>query len=168
MFSVKHASTECDADEIIEGLWVGSMPANKKFVEKLRDRGIDGIVSLQTNVDLLTLGFNWKQMLTLLKSVHINDIIRVQIPDFDEASLVQSIDRAITEIHSMISDRGKTAYLHCTAGINRSPTVAIAYLVDRQGFSLDQAWDFVHERRPVVPLRGALERWLQRRAKKKK
>ena len=56
---------------------------------------------------------------------------------------------------------GRTVYVHCSIGINRSPTVVIAWLVRHGGLSLDEAWQLVRERRPqVMPNHLALTAWL--------
>jgi protein-tyrosine phosphatase len=47
--------------------------------------------------------------------------------------------------------------------MNRSPTVAIAYLIEHGELDPKAAWDHVHAQRQVMPLRGALQAWLGRR-----
>jgi hypothetical protein len=46
---------------------------------------------------------------------------------------------------------GRAVYVHCAAGLGRSPTQVIAYLMTR-GFELEQAMDFVEARRPFIAL----------------
>jgi protein-tyrosine phosphatase len=52
---------------------------------------------------------------------------------------------------------GARLYLHCNAGMNRAPTVAIAYLHRHQGFAIGVARDYVKRRRPCVPYMTLLE-----------
>jgi protein-tyrosine phosphatase len=59
-------------------------------------------------------------------------------------------------------ERGLSTYVHCTAGVNRAPTVVIAYLMSL-GASLDAAWAEVRAARRVFPLRSALDRWARAR-----
>lgn len=40
--------------------------------------------------------------------------------------------------------------VHCLAGISRSPTICIAYLMYSQNLSLDQAYDLVKQRRRLI------------------
>ena len=41
-------------------------------------------------------------------------------------------------------------FLHCYAGVSRSPTVCIAYLMRAHQWSLSQAYDYVKSRRPHI------------------
>ena len=52
-------------------------------------------------------------------------------------------------------------YLHCTVGINRSPTVAIALLAGPLGMGYERAVEHVTERRRVVPEHDAIRAWLK-------
>ena len=126
--------------EILEGLWLGPMPSKLDFVKSLHDNaGVKAIVSLQTNIDLLTLGFEWPQMETLLRRGGITNAVRVPILDFDEHSLVHLLDEAIDAVHQLRDVQGLSTYVHCTAGVNRAPTVMIGYLIAHHGLDLDEA-----------------------------
>ncbi|HWD65615.1 MAG TPA: dual specificity protein phosphatase family protein [Solirubrobacteraceae bacterium] len=65
-------------------------------------------------------------------------------------------------------DAGKTVYLHCRAGWQRSAALAAAILTDRDGRALDQAMAQVQTRKPSAdPLphqRDDLERWWKARS----
>ena len=86
---------------------------------------------------------------------------RVIITDFDDRSLLDGLDEAVGAVNDMISS-GHATYLHCTAGVNRSPTTAIAWLVRHGGLPLDAAWDQVTSRRRCMPNRKVLQEWLAR------
>jgi protein-tyrosine phosphatase len=136
------------------------MPVSVDFVRQLnRDQGITGVVSVQTDEDLLNWGFDWPQMERLLRRGGIEASRRVPIVDFSEGALANGLPEAVAAV-AALRRAGHPTYVHCTAGINRSPTVAIGYLVAHEGFPLDQAWHWLHQRRAVMPLRQALERWL--------
>jgi protein-tyrosine phosphatase len=51
---------------------------------------------------------------------------------------------------------GERVYLHCNAGLNRAPTVAVAYLHRHHGLSLEDACAVVKAQRPCVPYMRAL------------
>lgn len=45
---------------------------------------------------------------------------------------------------------GENVLLHCLAGISRSPTLAIAYIMRSQGLDYEEARKFVKSRRPSI------------------
>jgi protein-tyrosine phosphatase len=62
-----------------------------------------------------------------------------------------------------ILEAGETLYLHCTAGINRSPTVAAAYLYGCLHWPLERALEHVRGSRGCCPdadvIRRASRTW---------
>jgi protein-tyrosine phosphatase len=144
--------------EVAEGLWVGPCPDSPEKVLALRQRGINGLVSVQTDGDLGELGMSWALMWKFLMASGIS-CTRVPIQDFDDGALAKGLSQAVQAVHGLRGG-GRITYLHCTAGINRSPTVAIGYLHRHTGLALDIAWDHVVERRPSAPNRRALDQWL--------
>jgi protein-tyrosine phosphatase len=52
---------------------------------------------------------------------------RVPVRDFDAAELRSKLPECVRNLDGLLS-AGHLVYLHCTAGINRSPTVAMAFL----------------------------------------
>lgn len=155
-------TNDIDAAEVVEGLWVGSCPRSPEFVSALRDEiGATGLLSLQTDEDLRNLGLSWSLMWGFLMRQGIA-VKRVAIEDFDDKALAAGLPEAVEALHELRS-AGHVTYVHCTAGLNRSPTVVIAYLIEHGGLEASEAWDLVHERRQVMPLRKALDRWLRKR-----
>ena len=151
-----------DADLVAEGLWVGAYPGSPEAVASLVDEmGVTALVSLQTDGDLRGLGLSWDLVWRFLMGRGLK-VARVPIEDFDEAALSRGIDDAVAAVHGYRRG-GHVTYLHCTAGLNRSPTVAIAYLVEHEGMALEAAWSQVLERRRAMPLRRSLESWTKKR-----
>lgn len=143
--------------EVGDGLWVGPCPDSPERIKVLRTQGVTGLVNVQTDNDLASLGMGWPLLWRFLMGQGIASQ-RHPIEDFDDLALVRGLPGAVAVVAEM-RESGRVTYLHCTAGINRSPTVAIAYLVQHHGYSLDAAWDQVTGRRDTVPNRAALERW---------
>ncbi len=148
-------------NEVADGLWVGPCPRSPEFIQDLREvHGLTGLVNLQTDADLESLGMAWPLMWRFLMATGISSQ-RVIIVDFDDRSLITHLDAAVEAVQEMVAAGHKT-YLHCTAGVNRSPTTAIAWLVRHGGMSLDDAWQQVTSRRTSAPNRKVLEDWLAR------
>ena len=71
--------------------------------------------------------------------------------DFDADSLRVGLPKAVASMDKALRE-GHVVYCHCTAGMGRSPGVAIAYLYWCLNFeSLDQAYDFLTSKRPCGP-----------------
>ena len=156
-------SAELEIHEVDDGLWLGPCPATPEFIRSLRqDYGIGGMVSVQTDEDLGAMGLSWTFLWRFLMSQGVS-IERVPVVDFNDADLARNLETAAAAVASL-RDAGHVTYLHCTAGINRSPTVAIAYLVASRGMELDAAWEQVVSRRASVPSRKALDLWMARRS----
>ena len=49
-----------------------------------------------------------------------------------------------------VKERGGRVLVHCQAGISRSATICLAYLMHAQRVRLDEAFDFVKRRRQVI------------------
>lgn len=53
---------------------------------------------------------------------------------------------------------GNKVYVHCKLGHGRAPTIAAAYFIIKQGFTVDEALKFITEKRPEVhPLPSQIE-----------
>tara|TARA_B110000977_G_scaffold34511_1_gene46110 strand:+ start:1264 stop:1836 length:573 start_codon:yes stop_codon:yes gene_type:complete len=86
------------------------------------------------------------------------DILHVHKPfvDFNADSLREGLPTAVAAMDKALRD-GHKVYCHCTAGMGRSPGVAIAYLYWCLDFdSLDQAYDFLTTRRPCGPKKESI------------
>ena len=148
-------------NEVATNLWVGPCPASPELIHRLnRELGITGLVSVQTDGDIQSLGLSWPLLWRFLLSSQIN-VNRVPIEDFNDKALLAGLDAAVDAVNAMMT-AGHCTYLHCTAGVNRSPTVAIAWLVREQQMTLDDAWEQVVSRRRSAPNRPVLERWVER------
>ncbi len=145
---------------VADRLIVGPCPSSPELIAALRnDHGVDSLVSVQTDGDIENIGLSWPLLWRFLVSNAIATT-RVPIEDFDDRALLAGLDDAVAAVQEAHSG-GNTVYLHCTAGVNRSPTVAIAWLVRHQGMTLDAAWEQVTSRRPCDPNRKVLQRWTQ-------
>ena len=83
-------------------------------------------------------------------------ILRHPARDFDPNSLRNSLPAAVAAVDAVVRGGGR-AYVHCTAGLGRAPGVGIAYLYWCEGLgSLDEAYEYLTERRPCGPKREAV------------
>jgi hypothetical protein len=61
-------------------------------------------------------------------------------------------------------DSGGTVLVHCRKGISRSPALCIGFLMDKKGYSFDDALALVKSKRPQVVLNPAFEQQLKERS----
>lgn len=144
-----------DLSFIRPNLYIGSAPRSKAEVEELAAHNVTAVLSLQTDDDLTKDGLRWEQLGHWYSSTGI-DAWRVQIHDYSPEAVIAKLDEAVTSLRTLL-DQGHTVFLHCSAGVNRSPTIAIAYLVKAEGRSVNEALDLVTNARfNVQPYRQAL------------
>jgi protein-tyrosine phosphatase len=103
----------------------------------LQNWGVHAIVNMRIEWDDRLLGIDSERYLWL--------------PTIDgTASTVEQLARGAKFIHEQtLADR--PVYVHCAAGLGRSPTQVIAYLMTR-GMRQDEAIQFVQQRRPFITL----------------
>jgi len=140
---------------------VGSYPAGPEDYAHLKDAcGVRAVLSVQTDDDLkmwgLSPGAAWR--LAMASGLAVE---RVPIVDFREDALKAGLVGALGVLHALVEEEG-VVYLHCTAGVNRSPTLALAYLMLREGWSAAEALERGREARPQIDPYPAVLRWVER------
>lgn len=150
-------SSSFEFHEVYERLSVGPCPNTPERIRAIKQAGYTAVVSVQTDGDLTELGLSWPLLWKFLVGQGLS-CQRVPIRDFDLRALARGLDDAVAAVDELHRG-GHRVYLHCTAGVNRSPSVAIAWLMAHQRMELDAAWDLVTARRPSAPHRAAIEAW---------
>lgn len=85
-------------------------------------------------------------------------VIDVDDRDEEAGRLAAAWGDAFAFISGALEDHRSKVYVHCFAGISRSPTVCIAYLMKEKGMTLEEADRTVRNTRPQVgPNEGFLE-----------
>ena len=82
-----------------------------------------------------------------------HDIIKphycqVPINDIVSANILPYLPGATAFLHEQLTVRGHSVLVHCMAGVSRSVTVVLAYLIRYQNMSLDDAFQHVKQRHP--------------------
>ncbi|VDK69519.1 unnamed protein product [Litomosoides sigmodontis] len=75
--------------------------------------------------------------------------MRIPVNDTYQAKLLPHFEDAFKFLDK-VCERGSVALVHCLAGISRSPTLAIAYMMRRNNWTSEQAYRYVKERRPSI------------------
>lgn len=137
-------------DQILDNLFVGSCPMDAHDMESLHRSGITAVLNLQTDEDMNSRGVDQQGLEQARRQMGIKEV-RVPIRDFDFDHLRARLPEAVQELLSLLQ-AGHKVYVHCTAGMNRSPTVVIAYLHWALGWNLDLAASHVLGRHYCYPL----------------
>ncbi|KAL5965894.1 Dual specificity protein phosphatase 14 [Taenia solium] len=74
---------------------------------------------------------------------------QIPVEDIDYSNLRRHFDEVADRIDREARRGGKTV-VHCMAGISRSATMVLAYLVKHQGMSLYEAYEYVLSIRPCI------------------
>ncbi|KAM6895594.1 dual specificity protein phosphatase 16 [Xenentodon cancila] len=75
--------------------------------------------------------------------------LRVPVNDSFCEKILPWLDRSVEFIEKAKASNARVL-VHCLAGISRSATIAIAYIMKRMDMSLDEAYRFVKEKRPTI------------------
>ncbi len=143
---------------VIPLLAVGEYPTADDAAWLRHGVDVRGVVSLQDDVDLQRKGLC---AATLAQALAAHGIAwhRHPVGDGDLEAMDGALDAIVRCLDRHIA-AGERVYLHCNAGFNRAPTVAIAYLHRHAGLTLDAACATVKSVRPCVPYMQLLRsRW---------
>lgn len=141
--------------EILPNLLVGEYPTPDDAAWLRSAQRVTAVLSLQDDADLASKGL----VLTEIERAYDAQRLRfhrMPVPDCDNDFLQARLDAIVAQLRAL-HDASERVYLHCNAGMNRAPTVAIAYLHVHHAMSLLVARDFVKERRHCVPYMRVLE-----------
>lgn len=122
----------------IELLWekLVSCPKSKP------DRKWNNLTDLRSGVKL-KISCDWRQHHAMLNRLgHASVTPCYNLKSDYQFPLSSSVDEA--------REQGSGVLVHCHAGVSRSATVTVAYIMKRQGLCLGDAYKFVKDLRPVI------------------
>ena len=122
---------ENDIDKITETIYLGNMMAafNKN---KLKNLGIKKILTVMG-----AFGNHYDYREFIHKTIEVDDDFRTNIIQYFKVCF------------SFIEGNDKV-FVHCAAGMSRSPTIVIAYIMWKKQIYLNDAIKFVREKRPLI------------------
>ncbi len=139
-----------DFHEVLSDVLVGAYPSSIEEIDHLRQKiGVTAVLNLQTDEDMKRLACDWRSL-----SAHYRRwkmaVRRVSVRDFDGEDLRQKLPECVQALGELLRN-GHTVYVHCTAGLGRSPSVVVAYLHWVQQLDLETAAKAVQQHRPCSP-----------------
>jgi len=133
-----------EANLILDKLYLGNINAAFNLKE-LKAMGITHIITAHNSLKPL-----YPKHFSYL-TVQAEDLYYVNLIDHFEAT-------------AKFIDEGRKqggVLVHCAAGISRSSTIVIAYMMQAMRFSLKEAFKYVRERRPIISPNDGFSRQLQ-------
>jgi protein-tyrosine phosphatase len=122
-------------DRVNPHLFVGAAPLAENDFHQLKALGVTAILSLQTEEDGQEGAIDHERIAASEVGLSFTNL---PVTDFDRLDLLWKLPKCVAAIERMVA-AGDTLYLHCTAGVNRSPTVAVAYLHQCLQWPLEEA-----------------------------
>ena len=141
--------------EITDQLMVGEYLRPYDIPWLAQEHGVTAIHNLQDDEDLRINALD-ASALHDIAAQHRMRYVRTPIQDGSADDVAARLTAALADLATLIK-LGDRVYLHCNAGLNRAPTLAIAWLRAHGGMSLNEALAHVKRRRACGPFMTVLE-----------
>jgi protein-tyrosine phosphatase/dienelactone hydrolase len=136
---------KCDC--VIPHLFLGPAPFHNDDFQQLKALNITAILSLQTEDDGPEGAVESERRAAVEAGMSFTNL---PVTDFDRLELLRKLPKCVATVERILA-AGDTLYLHCRVGVNRSPTVAVAYLHSCLQWPLDQALEHIRRCRHCCP-----------------
>lgn len=147
-----------------EGLWVGRAPRSLEEYGLLAGLGVQDVLTLQTEEEARDGGLLPVVARRVAASRGMG-LHRVPIVDLNPASLRARVVEAVAVLASLRRG-GRRVYVHCAAGLNRSPTVVAGWLAVSRGLDAHAACTEIRRAHPCVPDEESLRALLRARGQR--
>ena len=138
-------------------IYIGPYPQSLNDFKLISEAGINSILNVQSDKDLIFRQINHQLQLKQAKDCGIK-INRYPIEDFNQEDLAEKLKGAGDLLNKLLKE-GNTVYVHCTAGMSRAAATVIIYLVLYEDFTVEDAANFCKKHRPVIcPNYGVINR----------
>jgi hypothetical protein len=128
---------------------VGSGPRERSDLDALRvETRVSAVLSVQHDDCLAHQGIDYPGLVRHGRRLGLT-MARCPLRDFDPADQRRGLPVAVRGLHELLR-QGHRVYVLCTAGINRSPRVVLAYLTGVEGMGLAEAMTLLLRARPEV------------------
>ncbi|HID75470.1 MAG TPA: hypothetical protein EYP56_05670 [Planctomycetaceae bacterium] len=145
------------ASRILPNLWVGSFPRDASDIAQLQQAaGVTAVMNLQTEEDFEYWQIDWERLQESYRTAGVA-LRHMPVRDFDPDDLRRRLPECVATLAELLQ-AGHVAYVHCSAGVNRSPSTVIAYLHWVEGWDLDEALRHVRARHSCDPYLEAIQK----------
>ncbi|HYQ71834.1 MAG TPA: dual specificity protein phosphatase family protein [Gammaproteobacteria bacterium] len=114
--------------EVTKDIVIGTCPMTPDDLIRIqKEARVTALLSLQHDDCLTYWGIDYFQMQKKAAQIGLT-LARLQIRDFDIADMRRRLPSAISSL-AVLQASGHRTYVHCTAGLGRSPLVVLSYLI---------------------------------------
>jgi predicted protein tyrosine phosphatase len=133
--------------EIRDGLVVGSCPITPTDIDRIHNcTGATALLSLQTDACRAALDIDYEAHKRHGERRRLT-LVNTPLRDFDPPHQRRHLPGAVRALFRLLDD-GHQVYVHCTAGINRSPLTVLAYLSFVETMEPEEAMALIRDGRP--------------------
>ena len=120
-----------EINQITETIFLGNVEAAFD-IKKLKELGIRKILTVMS-----AFGNHYSEYNFIHKTIEVDDAY--------DTNLIRHFKECL-----LFMDGYDKVFVHCAAGMSRSATIVIAYLMWKKKLSLNDAFNFVKKKRPVI------------------
>lgn len=140
-------------NEVTPRIVVGTCPMRPDELQRIQEEAeVSAILSLQHDDCLAYWGIDYARMQRKAAEIGLK-LARWPIRDFDIADMRRQLPAAVSLLAALQS-RGHRTYVHCTAGLGRSPLVVLGYLTLVEGRAPEEAISMI-----LASRTGAVPAW---------
>jgi hypothetical protein len=121
--------------EILPRIFVGNIH-DAQNLERLNQNGITHIINATPDLPLF-----WENQYQYL---------RIGVLDLPSESIRKHFDKAFQFIDEKLQNKTNKILVHCSAGISRSPTLVLAYMIKKYQMKFDEAFNKMRQLRQIV------------------
>ncbi|CAF0956700.1 unnamed protein product [Adineta steineri] len=121
--------------EILPHIFVGNVH-DAQNVDRLNEKGITHIINSTPDLPCC-----WDKQYKY---------IRVDVLDLPSQNIRKHFDKAIEFIDEALYKKTNNVLVHCSAGISRSPTLVLAYMIKKYHMTLEEAFNKMRQLRQIV------------------
>lgn len=136
-----------DWSEVRSDLLIGSCPMTLADIERIiAETDASAILSLQTDACRAAFDIDYEAHRAFGEVAGV-DMVNAPMLDFDPPDQRRNLPAAVRALTVLLA-AGRRVYVHCTAGLNRSPLAVLGYLAFVETVSPAEAIAFIRTARP--------------------
>lgn len=136
-------------DEITPRIVVGSCPRSATDLDRLQAQaGANAVLSMQHDQCHVQHGIDYPALCRHGASIGLA-MARCAIRDFDPADARRHLASAVRLLDALLKAHARV-YVHCTAGMGRSPLTVLGYLAFIEGLPPGDALELIRAKRPII------------------